>query len=230
MMLHLSFREKPYLERGTILKSICDLATAILHSNDWNPEKSMHPTNISSSQKNHTLQRYPFRARQGRKELIVNIPIDPCWMHVIYIDVIISLLLNILEIDYVAWGQAAALLAINATAHPNHQNKPILWEGMEARDKLLAEAGLSETKVDLGWLFNFRQSQISLPEDKFISWTTKVKKLITKGTTTAKALELTIRRLNTLHWLCQEFTASSAVFNSLTACSYFLVGTYSIST
>jgi hypothetical protein len=42
---------------------------------------------------------------------------------------------------------------------------------MDSRDKLLAEAGLSETKVILGWFLDFRKSQISLPKNKFIDWT-----------------------------------------------------------
>ncbi len=77
-------------------------------------------------------------------------------MHDIYIDNIICLTLKIHGTDHVAQGQASALLAINATPCPNHPSKPIPQEGMDARDKLLAEAGLSETKVILGWLFNFR--------------------------------------------------------------------------
>jgi hypothetical protein len=64
---------------------------------------------------------------------------------------------------------------------------------MDVRDKLLAEAGLSETKVILGWFFDFRKLQISLPENKFIAWVTNVSKLIAEGMTTAKELKLTIR-------------------------------------
>ncbi len=44
MMLHLSFGGKPCpSEWGTISESICDLATAILHSNDWDPNKMYAP-------------------------------------------------------------------------------------------------------------------------------------------------------------------------------------------
>jgi hypothetical protein len=62
---------------------------------------------------------------------------------------------------------------------------------MDARDKQLAEAGLSETKVIMGWFFDFRKLQISLPKNKFIAWTTNISKLIAEGTTTAKELKLT---------------------------------------
>jgi hypothetical protein len=69
---------------------------------------------------------------------------------------------------------------------------------MDARDKLLAEAGLSETKVILGWVFDFRKLQISLPKNKFIAWTTNVSKPIAKGATTAIELESTIGQLGHL--------------------------------
>jgi hypothetical protein len=69
---------------------------------------------------------------------------------------------------------------------------------MDARDKLLAEAGLSETKVIPGWFFDFRKLQISLPENKFIAWTTNVSNLTAKGMTTAKELESTIGQLGHL--------------------------------
>jgi hypothetical protein len=78
------------------------------------------------------------------KELVVDIPINPRGTHDIYIDDIICLILDILGTDHVAQGQAAALLAINTTTRPNHPSEPIPQESMDARDKLLAEAGLSE--------------------------------------------------------------------------------------
>ncbi len=60
---------------------------------------------------------------------------------------------------------------------------------MVAKDKLLAEGGLSETKVILGWLFNFRTLIVSLPDHKFIAWTAAIQKRITSKHTTSKDLE-----------------------------------------
>jgi hypothetical protein len=184
MMLWLSFWGKPCpLEWGAISVSICNLAMAILHSVDWDPSKMYAPNQHLVSEKTALDDNIPFG--QG-KELIVDIPTDPHKMHDIYIDNIICLTLNILETDHVAQGQAAALLAIGTTACPNHPSKPIPQEGMDKSNKLLAEAGLSETKVILGLLFDFRKLQISLPKNKFITWRTNVNKLIAKGMTTAK--------------------------------------------
>jgi hypothetical protein len=69
---------------------------------------------------------------------------------------------------------------------------------MDARDKLQAAACLSETNVILGWLFDLRKLQISLPENKFIAWMTNINKLIAKGTTTAEELKSTIGQLGHL--------------------------------
>jgi hypothetical protein len=151
MMLHLSFGGKPCpSEWGAILESICDLASAILHSNDWDLDKMYAPNQHLVPNKITLNDNIPFG--QGM-ELIVDIPINPPGMHDIYIDDIICLTLYIIGTDHVAQGQAAALLTINATACPNHPSKPIPQESLDARDKLLAEAGLSETKVILGCFF-----------------------------------------------------------------------------
>ncbi len=66
-------------------------------------------------------------------------------------------------------------------------------------DKLKAEAGLVESKVILGWNFDFRRLIISLPENKIVTWTTNVRHLLlNEATTTAKELESTISHLGHL--------------------------------
>jgi hypothetical protein len=153
MMLWLSFDGKPCpFEWGVISETICDLANTILLSDDWDTGKL-------SAQNQHLVPEHkplepnvPFAA--GAK-LIVVIPVDPQGTHDIYIDDIIGLTVDIPGSNNVARGQAAALLAIDATARPNHPNEPILHESMYAIDKLKAEAGLSEKKMILGWSFDF---------------------------------------------------------------------------
>ena len=81
---------------------------------------------------------------------------------------------------------------MDATARPNHPEKPTPRESMDTRDKLRAEAGPAELKVILGWDFNFRRLIISLPENKFVAWTTNASQLLSNGTTSAKELESTI--------------------------------------
>ncbi len=63
---------------------------------------------------------------------------------------------------------------------------------MVAKDKLTAEGGLAETKVILGWHFNFRTLTITLPEHKYIAWSCEIQQMIKTWHTTKKQLKLTI--------------------------------------
>jgi hypothetical protein len=196
MMLWLSFGGKPCpFEWGVISETICDLANAILHSNDWDPKELFAPNQHLVPERELLNDNAPFA--EGA-ELIVDIPVGPRGIHDVYIDNIIGLTVNIPGSNYVACGQAAALLAIDTTARPNHPKEPLPCESMDARDKLKAEAGPSETKMILGWSFDFRRLLISLPKNKFIAWTTNINKLLVEGSSTAKELESTIGRLGHL--------------------------------
>jgi hypothetical protein len=66
---------------------------------------------------------------------------------------------------------------------------------MEARNKLKSEAPLEGRKTILGWLINFRQLLIILPENKYKAWTSAIKTMLLEGTMTAKELEMSIGRL-----------------------------------
>jgi hypothetical protein len=72
---------------------------------------------------------------------------------------------------------------------------------MGAKVKLLAEGGLSEPKVILSWLFNFRTLTIFLPDHKFIAWAEAIQKMITLKCTTLKDLDTTIRRMGHVGFL-----------------------------
>jgi len=66
---------------------------------------------------------------------------------------------------------------------------------MVAKDKLLDEGSLSETKVILRWLFNFRTLTISLPDHNIIAWTSAIQKMITSKCTTSKDIDTNIERM-----------------------------------
>ena len=74
-------------------------------------------------------------------------------------------------------------------ARPDNVNEPIPCKTMVAKDKLLAEGSLSETKMILGWLFNFRTLTVSLQNHKFIAWKAGIQKMITSKHTTSKDLD-----------------------------------------
>jgi hypothetical protein len=66
--------------------------------------------------------------------------------------------------------EAAIALAIEVVAQPFNPNEPIPQELMVVLEKLIAEGGLTEKKMILGWLFNFRTLTVTLPEHKQIAW------------------------------------------------------------
>ncbi len=71
--------------------------------------------------------------------------------------------INIPGTENTTWLEAAIPLAIEVTAQPNDANEPFPHTAMVAWDKLLAGISLSEIKVILGWLFNFRKDTHCFP-------------------------------------------------------------------
>ena len=72
--------------------------------------------------------------------------------------------------------------------------------------KLIAEGGLMETKMILGWLFNFRTLTVALPEHKYIAWSQEINQMIKNQWTMKKQLESTIVRIGhigfvTISWV-----------------------------
>jgi len=63
--------------------------------------------------------------------------------------------------------ERAPLLALGSAAREVATTKPLLRDDIEARNKLVAEAGLTEIKTFLGWLIDFRWMTIALPDNKF---------------------------------------------------------------
>jgi hypothetical protein len=65
---------------------------------------------------------------------------------------------------------------------------------MDERNKLIAETGLTEQKIILGWSFNFRRMTISLPENKFRAYSKAISEIINHGWTSRGELETNIGR------------------------------------
>ncbi len=78
---------------------------------------------------------------------------------------------------------------------------------MVAEDKLTAEGGLAETKVILGWHFNFRTLTVSL----YIAWSGEINTMLDRGRTTKKALELTIGLLDFPEYNYSEYNYSERI-------------------
>ncbi len=179
-------------EWGVISETICILANELVQCDDWDPA-DLH----ASVQKDILPPQFlddniPFA--DGR-ELIVDIPVNPRGKADVYIDDTTGLTVDIPGSKNVERMAAAIPLAIEVAARPNDPNETIPHEKMVAEDKLKVEGGMLETKVILGWLFNFRSLTVSLPEHKYIAWSREINAMIQSKRTTKKQLESTIGRL-----------------------------------
>jgi hypothetical protein len=128
------------------------------------------------------------------KELIINVKVDSRGTHNIYIDGLVGLGLDLLKSDNLKRSEQAPLLAIDACSRRQAPDEPITRYDMAARHKLDAESLLEETKMILGWMWDFRCPIISLPINNFTEWTEGINEMISKNLT-AKTLETTIWRL-----------------------------------
>jgi hypothetical protein len=133
-------------------ETICDLANELLKCDDWHPHTLHASVQADIPKRNCLDNNVPFAIR---RELIVDVPIDPRGYADVYIDDTTDLTVNLpgtLNADRL---KAAIPLAIEVAARPDDVNEPIPREPMVAQDKLKAEGGLAKLKVVLGWLFNF---------------------------------------------------------------------------
>lgn len=179
-------------EWGVISETSCDLANELLSNDGWNPLQLHSPNQHLVPPRQALSDDIPFA--EGR-ELIVDVPMDPRGTADVYIDDKTSLSIDVQEYDNIDRLERASLLAIHMLARPKHMNEPILREDMEALKKLLAEAGAEETKIILGWFFDFRRLLISLPENKFVSWSESIISIINDGKSTAEDLDTLIGRI-----------------------------------
>ncbi len=126
------------------------------------------------------------------RELIVDIPVNPRGYADVYINDTTGLIIDLPGTCNANRLEAAIPLAIKVAAQPNNVNKPIPWEPMVAQEILKAAGGLAETKIILGWHFNFCTLTVTLPEQKHIAWSRKIQTMIATGRTTKKGLKSTI--------------------------------------
>jgi hypothetical protein len=187
LTLCLTFCSAPCpFEWGVISETVCDLGNELLKCDNWEP-LTLH----ALVQKEIPTQVYlddgiPFAIG------IVDIPINNWGYADIYISNTTGLTIDLPGTKNAVRLKTAIPLAFEVAAQPNNENEPIPCKPMVAREKLKAEGGLAETKMFLGWHFNFRTLVITLPEHKHITWSAKIKKMIDNDRTSKKSLELRI--------------------------------------
>jgi hypothetical protein len=181
-----------------VLELLVDLANAIQQDPNWNPDEFFSPSQPLVPAYEPLLPDIPFAPA---KELFFKVLIDEKGKCDDYIDDLIGYAVDLLEdlrdsseSENVKTHRAILLCILFIMARPGDPNEPIPREVMEALNKLAAEAGPTETKVILGWLFDTRCLRISLPENKAIAWTKDIDEMLELGKASAKRLEKNIGR------------------------------------
>jgi hypothetical protein len=147
MTLCLTFGGAPCpFEWGVISELICNLATAILLNENWDPNKLNAPNQDKFPEPQFFHDDTPFG--KGR-ELIIEIKVNKFCIHDIYIDDLIGLGLNLPDSDNRKRSERAPLLVMDICARQPDPNEPIPRYEMAARKKLDAKDLLSETKMIL---------------------------------------------------------------------------------
>jgi hypothetical protein len=173
LILRLTFGGAPCpSEWGSIAESICDLANAILLSDDWDPLSLQSPAQHLVPNKITLKDDIPFGI--GR-DLIVDIPVGSRGTVDLYIDNFCGLMVDI--DDNATRLKRAPLLALVSAAREVTEIEPLPRNDIEARPKLIAEAGLTKIKTFLGWLIDFRRMTIALPNNKFHAYSIAIEEM-----------------------------------------------------
>jgi hypothetical protein len=180
-----------------IRNDIVDLANAIQQDPRWNPDEFFSPSQHLVPDYEPLPADIPFAQA---KELFVRVLIDDKGKCDGYIDDLTGFSADLqedlessLESENVK-RLRAILLCIHIMARPGDPNEPIPREVMEALNKLAAEAGATELKIILGWLFDSRRLRISLPDNKATAWSKEIDDMLELGKASAKRLEKNIGR------------------------------------
>ena len=139
-----------------------DLANDLLSCKSWNPSDLQSPLQDKVPQPINLPDSIPF---EPGLEMIVDVPNEDQGKCDLYLDDAVTVVHDIG--DNLHRAAAAFPLAVHIMGRPRTGNEPIPREELLALKKLAAEGGLAEQQIFLGWLFDLRRLQISLPIHKF---------------------------------------------------------------
>ena len=190
--LRLTFGGSPNpSEWGAVSETCCDLVNALLHDPDWDPLELEAPYQDLIPPYEPLPDDIPFAAA---KKQFVDIPVNDKGKNEVFIDDLMGATVDLPGTNNVQRLERALLLAIHVLARPLQTDEPIPRETMAALNKLISEAGLTERKVNLGWLFDTRRLLISLPDNKKIAWIREIDEMLGLGKASATRLERNIGR------------------------------------
>ncbi len=142
-------------------------------------------------EKTHLTDDIPFGIG---KELVVDIPVDPRGKIDTYINNFVGLMVDIDGSDNAKRMESAPLLRVSVMSREVSELEPLPCDDMDARNKLIAETGLTKQNIILGLSFDFHRMTISLPENKFRAYSKGNSEIIDRGWTSKGELETNIGR------------------------------------
>ena len=194
-----------------ISECLTDLVNSILKCSDWDPitlssplEKMMPPT--------QTLDASIPLAQT--KPLSVTMPETAIAKSDIFLDDNINVGIDTPQNRPRLKG--AVSLAVDVMSRPITTNEPLPRSALLNETKLAAEGALEETKIVFGWKLDTRRLLISLPDHKFVAWTSQIRNIIETKKTTAKELETVLGRLTNAASILPMAPTSSLVSDTYT--------------
>jgi len=139
---------------GSLSESVCDLIIAIQQHDDWDPLTTLFAKEAQAHMPPKELLPDDVPFGIGR-DLIINIPIDPLGTVDVYIDDFLGLTIDLDDSDNATRLERAPLLGLTAVSREVAKAKPLPWDEMDVRKKLVTETGLTEIKIMLGWILDF---------------------------------------------------------------------------
>jgi hypothetical protein len=171
-------------------ETITDLANALLRCDEWDHNKVISRWQHMVPDPIRLPLDIPIAAA---KEMFVTVPLE-IWGNIdCFIDDLPGVGLD--TPAHVIRLPGAILLAIELFTR-QYVNFPLPRDEMISITKLIAELGMSEQKIILGWLYDSRRLLISLPREKYLAWSNQVKDLLRRKRSNHNELKTLVGRLD----------------------------------
>ena len=187
--LRLPFSGTYYVHAWCVISElICDATNALLRCSFWDPAATDFPLK-SDIPEPKLLSDEVETGVAFAPDVLVD-P-DPRGKVFCYIDD-----LTVLGYYDEGWKRLklAAALIISVFGRPVHESEPVPRMPLLSVKKLLAEGGLGEIKVMLGWLLDFRAQMVKLPDDKYKMYNSQINVIIKRKQSTMKELDSLVSR------------------------------------
>ena len=158
-------------EWGNVSEVVCDLASMLLNAEDWNPH-DLSPTVTNRIPDIKSIpDDIPF---EQSLPMVVDPTPPPRGICDVYIDDIATVTVD--EPGNAKRAKEAVPLAIHALGRPLDDLEHIPRDNLVSLSKLEAEGSPAEQIVMLGFNIDTRRLTVSLPDHKFIAWSSSVEK------------------------------------------------------